>query len=117
MAGTQASADGRVRHLVAVASVLVAASTPFNLLLLLLCRGLTGDSTTREFSVGEILSGGVVNVGLFLALCGITMVACRRMSAFWRRFAVLAALVLHLALWLGGSLALVAVMVATDYAQ
>ncbi len=85
MAGTQASANGRVRHLVAVASVLVAASTPFNLLLLLLCRGMTGDSTSREYSVGEILSGGVVNVCLFLALCGISKVATDCHDENWLR--------------------------------
>ena len=117
MATAQASEGGKVWPIVAVGSVLVAATTPINVLLLWLCDGLTGGTAGRNLGGGTILLGGVDNVLLFLVLCGLVALACNRAPTAWRRLALVAALLLHLGVWLGGSLILLALVVATDYAQ
>lgn len=117
MATTQEPAEGRVLWLVVGGSVLVALTTPLNLVLLLMCWSLiaaTAGPYAADNSGGLlVVLGGTVNVGLFLALCGLAHLVFRRSSARRRMVAVVVMLVLHLALWLGWSFAVLAGMAAT----
>jgi hypothetical protein len=98
-------------------SLLVALSSPFNLILGLLCWGLiattAGPYAADNSGGGRVLLTVVINVAMFLALCGIAGLPFRRAPLFWRRVVVIVILVLHLAFWLGWSFAVVAHMAAT----
>ena len=117
MTEVQQPPTGSVASFVVVGAVLVAFTTPLNLILLLFCWSLVaetaGSYTADNSGSGVVLLGGVVNVGLFLALCGLSELSFRRSSLLRRQVAVAVVLVLHLGIWLGGSFALVAHMAAT----
>ena len=117
MAAAQKSVRGVTWSLVAVGAALVAASTPLNLLLLLLCRSMAGRATERYMDSGPAPLEVVANVVLFLALCVLALLVCRHASVVWQAAAVMTALLLHLGLWLGGSAVLAATIVATSYTQ
>jgi hypothetical protein len=113
---TPESPPGRVWPLVAAGSVLVAVTTPLNLVLILLCWHLVGaaaGSSAANNTAGLTLLSGAVNVGLFLALCDFALREFCHGSVPSQRVAIVVVLVIHLGLWLGLSFALVANMAAT----
>jgi hypothetical protein len=117
MATAEEPPSGRVLPLVVFGSVVVALTTPLNLIMLLLCwrliETLAGPYAADNSGAWLVLFGGAVSVGLFLILCGLSWLAFRRSSAHRRRTAVVLVLAFHLVMWLGSSLALVAQMAAT----
>ncbi len=117
MAEGQEAPVGTVVPLVVGGAVVVALTTPLDLVLLLFCWKLiaatAGSFAADNSGGGLVLFGGVVNVGLFLALCKLAGHALRRSSLFRRRVAVVVVLVLHLGRWLGWSFAVFADMAAT----
>ena len=104
-----------IRPIVVVGSILVACTTPLNLVLLLLCWVLVQESVGNADNRGWLLFllGVVVNVGLFLALCVIAHLVSRRWSDRRRVIVIVSVFIFHVALWLGMSFAFVAHMAAT----
>jgi len=117
MAMTQRPEPDGTRPLIIGGSILVAITTPLNLILLLLCWWLV-KATAGPYSAdnnGPLIGlfAGAINVGLFVLLCGVAIVVFWRSSAYARRVAILVVLVLHLGLWIGLSFALLASMGAS----
>lgn len=97
--------------------VLVALSTPLNLILQLFCWDFIA-STASPYAAdnsggGLVMFAGFVNVGLYLALCGLAGLIFRQSSPFRQKLAIFVVIVLHLGFWLGWSFALVTAMAAT----
>jgi len=94
--------------------VLVALSTPLNLILQGFCWKFIAV-TSATYAAGNSGSGlvmftGFANVGLYLALCGLAGLVFSRSSLFRQKVAIAVVIVLHLGFWLGWSFAFAAAL-------
>lgn len=113
MSNARPPSPDSIASVVTVSAVIVAASTPLNFALMLLCPGTSTDT------VGPLFLRGFINVGLFLVVCGVVDAAMHRCTVSRRRLAIGVVLALYLAFWLGLSLLIVVyawIMVATGNA-
>jgi len=103
-----------VGTLVVGGAVLVALSTPLNLILQGFCwnfiAGTFGTYAAGNSGGGLVMFAGFANVGLYLALCGLTGLVFRQSSLFRQKVAIAVVIVLHLGFWLGWSFAFAAAL-------
>lgn len=95
-------------------AVLVALSTPLNLILKGFCwifiAATSGTNAAGNSGGGLVLFAGFVNVGLYLCLCGLAGLFFGRSSLFRQKLAIAVVIVLHLGFWLGWSFAFAAAL-------
>jgi hypothetical protein len=99
VASDQVQSGGTWRLLVG-GSLLVAASTPLNLVLQLLCWPLVGDN--RQGTL--MLIAAAANVAMFLVFCLVAFLVFRGSTLVRRQTLVLVVLMLPLSVWLAPSL-------------
>jgi hypothetical protein len=92
--------------LVIYGAILVALTTPLHLVLQLVAWNILATASDSNSPDGVLGLAAVLNVGLFLVLCGLAVLLSSLLTVAHQRTAVIAALILHLVIWLGLSLAL-----------
>jgi hypothetical protein len=110
MAAEQVAENPTVQQQLVVGSIVVALSTPYNLVLLLLCSTLRPDTNPLLL----LLLGGVTNIGLFLALCVVALLALRRAMPSRRKRTLTVILITYVVLEFGCSVAALLQMAVTE---